>query len=191
MNGDPNQTSTKLRNAAVEIIKIKQRPLASHEIEAWIRENDKPLADLIAVKCSDYVRIILSVTQDSCVVKYKSLLPIPGVDKRSTFYGLIDGGYNPSEWIPVGAKANRIKRAAPKKVPNPIAPIPRSKIPIYIEFPDFDQPVIPQPTDDSVPYPDFIDDYKLETQNSNMTNDLVFKEQEFNLFDKSADYFLL
>ena len=112
MNGDPNQTSTKLRNKALEIIREVGRPMASHEIANWIREHDLELADLLKEKCSDYVRIILSVTQDSAIVKYKSLTPIPGVDKRSTFYGLSDQQYRKDEWIPIQLNRVRSKRGS-------------------------------------------------------------------------------
>ena len=127
MNGDPNQTSTKLRMKAIDIIRSMKRPMATHEIESWIRENDDQLATLINSKCSDYVRIILSVTQDNLIVKFKSLLPIEGVDKRSTFYGLLDETYS-SDWVRCNGKSNRqIKKSSSIKkvatnVPKPQKP---------------------------------------------------------------------
>lgn len=110
MNGDPNQTSTKLRLKAIDVIKNSKRPLASHEIQDWIRENDEELYKLISQKCSDYVRIILSVTQDSPIIKYKSLTPIQGVDKRLTFYGLMDKNYNKNEWAIIASRQSHNRR---------------------------------------------------------------------------------
>lgn len=184
MNGDPNQTSTKLRTTAVELIKMKQRPLASHEIETWIRENDKTLADLISAKCSDYVRIILSVTQDNCIVKYKSLQPIPGVDKRSTFYGLIDGKYNPSEWTPLNMKPSKNRKAAAKRPqPVPYQP-PKPQKTLSIDIPDFDQMSFALPNDDMMVYYDFIDEHRMESLVSHLCIDNLFDESDAAVFDK-------
>lgn len=163
MNGDPNQTSTKLRNAAVEVIKEKKRPLASHKIETWIRENDKQLSDLISSKCSDYVRIILSVTQDNCIVKYKSLQPVPGVDKRSTFYGLADANYSPSEWTLLGSKPIKNKKAAPKKLPPPVIVQPKSIVasPV-IEFPDLENTYSSGYNEELLVFDDLMDEFHIE-----------------------------
>ena len=117
MNGDPNQTSTKLRLKAIDVIRQAKRPLATHEIANWVRTNDPELYSLIQSKCSDYVRIIISVTHDGLIVKYKSLVPVEGVDKRSTFYGLSDEKYSP-EWVRCNGKSNRhIRRSSYNKKP--------------------------------------------------------------------------
>ena len=162
MNGDPNQTSTKLRNKAIEIIRSAKRPLASHEIETWIRTNDKELASLIGTKCSDYVRIILSVTQDNTIIKYKSLIPIQGVDKRSTFYGLSDVFYSTSEWSAITGKTQKVTKKAvtPKKLPKPI--IKPFEKPI-ITFPSFDVSASTPLHEEFINVGNMFEDFNLET----------------------------
>lgn len=188
MNGDPNQTSTKLRAVAVDVIKMRERPLASHEIETWIRENDKHLADLISSKCSDYVRIILSVTQDNCIVKYKSLIPIPGVDKRSTFYGLSDGNYNQSEWVQINAKPTKVKKIVSKKPTQFLIPTPKPVAPAVIEFPDFDQLSLPNISEDYMVLGDYLDEYRFDSLSSQMCIENIFEDKDVDAYDKFFDF---
>ena len=120
--------------------------MASHEIEAWVRENDQELAGLIKEKCSDYVRIILSVTQDSQIIKYKSLGPIPGVDKRSTFYGLAEKNYNKDEWSVITGKQIKTKKqtdGAHERKQVRIAPRQIPERQITISFPQFESFQVP------------------------------------------------
>jgi hypothetical protein len=85
-------TASRVRYVAKGLIACAGRPLAACEIEAGIRRHDAALYDDVAKKCKDYVRIILS--QSGCLVKCRPLEAIPGVDKRSTFYGLPGVAYN-------------------------------------------------------------------------------------------------
>ena len=158
MSGDPSQTSTKLRAKAVEIIRNAERPLASHEIENWIRENDPFLTKLIKEKCSDYVRIILSVTQDAAIAKYKSLVPVPGVDKRSTFYGLTEKEYKKDEWALLTGKQTRSRRgehsavqqktAQQKQVAaKPLPSVVNEKLPFSVSFPLIESTPMPMYSD--------------------------------------------
>ena len=100
--GDLNHTSTKLRVKAVEIIKNAKRPLSTHEIESHLRIHEPYMWCEISEKCSDYVRIILSLTRSDIVKKYKSKRQIRGIDKRATFFGLTSEQYSELDWIEVG-----------------------------------------------------------------------------------------
>lgn len=99
IQGDFTHTSTKLRMKAIDIIKQAGRPLSTHEIECNLRNNDPYMWSEISSKCSDYVRIILSLTRGSIIVKFKSLKPLKGIDRRATFFGLSTELYPENEWI--------------------------------------------------------------------------------------------
>lgn len=180
MSGDPNQTSTKLRNAAIELIKERKRPMASHEIEKWVRENDKSLCHLISSKCADYVRIILSVTQDNYLIKYKTLIPIPGVDKRSTFYGLVDGSYDSNEWVPIVPKSPKQKKVSSKKISSPEYKPIKNKVTLTI--PEVPPPQIPQPAEDPFVFNDLMEEFKFETMSSGLFIDNMFDDTDFAFF---------
>ena len=172
MSGDPNQTSTKLRQKAIEIIRNSDRPLASHEIEIWVRDHDPELAELIKEKCSDYVRIILSVTQDNQIVKYKSLGPIPGVDKRSTFYGLTEKNYNKDEWAVITGKQIKTKKQQGQLLDKKqLRPTPRPGLEkqITICFPQFESFQVPL-IDEYIPIGSIFDEISFPTP-SLMIND--------------------
>lgn len=96
--GDPSLSSTQLRQKAYSVIKNSDRPLASSEIEKWIRNNDYDLWCKVSNKCKDYVRVILSQTRGRIIAKFKALKPVPGIDKRSTFYGLYGRSYPADAW---------------------------------------------------------------------------------------------
>ncbi|EAY08781.1 hypothetical protein TVAG_188680 [Trichomonas vaginalis G3] len=106
--GDPSLSSTQLRQKAYTVIKNSDRPLASCEIEKWIRNNDYDLWCKVSAKCKDYVRVILSQTRGKTIAKFKSLKPIPGIDKRSTFYGIYGRAYPSDSWVPTSDDA-RVK----------------------------------------------------------------------------------
>ena len=178
MSGDPNQTSTKLRQKAIEIIRNSDRPLASHEIETWVRENDPELAELIQKKCSDYVRIILSVTQDVKIVKFKSLGPIPGVDKRSTFYGLSEKDYNKSEWSLITGKQTKTrKQQDPQqgKAKTTLKTVKEKQI--NISFPQFESFQVPL-IDDFIPMGSIFDEIPFTTPSLmiNEWDDILFAQ---------------
>lgn len=96
--GDPSLSSTQLRQKAYSVIKNSDRPMASCEIEKWIRNNDYDLWCKVSSKCKDYVRVILSQTRGKVISKFKALIPIPGIDKRSTFYGIYGRNYPSDSW---------------------------------------------------------------------------------------------
>ena len=97
--GDPALSSTQLRQKAFTIINDSDRPMASCEIEQWIRNNDFELWSKVSNKCKDYVRVILSQTRGKTIVKYKATKQIGGIDKRSTFYGIYGRKYPADTWI--------------------------------------------------------------------------------------------
>jgi hypothetical protein len=92
------RTSTKLRHKAVEIISRAGRPLMGNEIENQIRELDKQLWTEISLKCHDYTRIILSMTDENIICKYKSRFVVKGVDRRAIYYGLSSVKYPEDRW---------------------------------------------------------------------------------------------
>lgn len=108
--GDPSLSSTQLRQKAFQVIKQSDRPMASCEIEKWIRNNDYDLWCKVSSKCKDYVRVILSQTRGKTITKYKAIKPIPGIDKRSTFYGLYGRSYPSDSWVPTSDGARSKSR---------------------------------------------------------------------------------
>ncbi|OHT00651.1 hypothetical protein TRFO_32620 [Tritrichomonas foetus] len=95
-------TSGKVRVIAQEAITSYNRPMTAHEIEKFIKLNDKDLWKDDCGKCYDYVRMILSVSKLSAIIKYKCLKRIIGVDKRANFYGLATKTYDTAVWLPLG-----------------------------------------------------------------------------------------
>ena len=91
-------TSDKLRYQCKEIIQYYGKPLAPIEIETYIRMNNYSLYIELQTKCKDYIRIILSQNKNNDFVKYKSLLTIKGIDKRTIFFGLPNIIYSELEW---------------------------------------------------------------------------------------------
>lgn len=124
--GDPSLSSTQLRQKAFTVIKNSDRPMASCEIEKWIRNNDYDLWCKVSSKCKDYVRVILSQTRGKTIAKFKALKPIPGIDKRSTFYGIYGRTYPADAWVPTseGARVKSRKHdddAYDDDIPSPIS----------------------------------------------------------------------
>lgn len=109
--GDPSLSSTQLRQKAYNIIRQSDRPMASSEIEKWIRNHDYDLWCKVSAKCKDYVRVILSQTRGKTIMKYRALKPISGIDKRATFYGLYGRKYPTDMWIPT----NEVLRSKNRK----------------------------------------------------------------------------
>ena len=94
-------TSLKVRQAAMLAAEAFRRPITVREVEAWLAKHDPDLWQEVAEKCHDYVRIILSLTPDDSVVKYKSRSHFPGADRRACFYGTCHGPYDPAIWQPI------------------------------------------------------------------------------------------
>lgn len=115
--GDPKYTSEKVRCAARTALQSSKRPMAVHEFEAWITRNDSILAREIASKCYDYVRMILSISEDTVIVKYHAAHTVPGIDPRALFYGLPEVDYGDG-WVVMdtGKKKPRKKAARHDKV---------------------------------------------------------------------------
>ncbi|EAY10474.1 hypothetical protein TVAG_483850 [Trichomonas vaginalis G3] len=88
---------------ALQIIKQQKRPMAVLEIQNYIRDNEKDLWQEMEQKCNDYVRIILSLTKNKLISKYKPVHPVPGIDKRATFYGIASEKYPNESWIKLGS----------------------------------------------------------------------------------------
>lgn len=112
----PTQVSSQVRQVAIRALSNTNRPLSTHEIENHIKNHYSELWSLIMPKCGDYVRVILSVTHDGTLDKYKARKGIRGIDKRSTFYGLPNRQYNEKEWeiIPTPPK-NESEKKTPEK----------------------------------------------------------------------------
>jgi hypothetical protein len=121
-------TSAKLRSAAISALKEMRRPIAAHELERWIAIRDPTLWNEISGKCYDYVRVILSITSDNLIIKYKHNSPLPGVDCRSGFFGLPDGHYDPALWRPIlpGRRQSRRHPPAPTVALVPPMEAPRT-----------------------------------------------------------------
>ena len=93
-----NFLSSRIRAKAHEIIMEEGRPLSPSEIESLIRDQDEELWAEISHKCSDYIRIILSLSKEPRFVKYVSAVSLKGIDKRSLFFGCEDQSYPASQW---------------------------------------------------------------------------------------------
>jgi hypothetical protein len=52
----------------------------------------------LAPNCPDYIRIVLTITSDGSIVKFRSVKPIEGVDFRAGFFGLPSLEYDRCEW---------------------------------------------------------------------------------------------
>jgi hypothetical protein len=129
VEGDPNHTSTRLRLAAVRALNEIGRPVTAHEVEQWLTSNDPDLWAEVSEKCYDYVRMILSLTRNSAIVKYRSREIRQGVDRRVAFYGLPSANYDDG-WIQVsgskrkGRYQNKKKRSTSKSSAARDAPVP-------------------------------------------------------------------
>ena len=119
-------TSDKLRSKAVDIIREMGRPMAASEIEIWLRLHNSELWEEVSKKCDDYVRIILSISQEGQIVKYRPMRRIQGIDKRATFFGLVSENYDPNQWLQIGhttapkkkTKLNNVSRKQKNKEKN-------------------------------------------------------------------------
>jgi hypothetical protein len=117
IDGDPNHTSTRLRLAALRALNEVGRPVTAHEIEHWLTTNDPELWTEVSEKCYDYVRMILSLTRNNAIVKYRSCEIRPGVDKRVSFYGLPSAEYGDG-WIQIGGPKRKGRHVAKKRRQN-------------------------------------------------------------------------
>jgi hypothetical protein len=104
---EPVPTSTRLRAAAILALDEFKRPITAHEVEKWVQDHDPAMGNELSGKCYDYVRIILSLTDDGTIIKYKSQVGIPGVDPRAAFYGLTNGSYDVKQWVPVNGAVRK------------------------------------------------------------------------------------
>jgi hypothetical protein len=134
----PDPTSTRLRQAALAAAAEFERPVTAHELEGWIAQHDPPLADDLSHKCYDYVRIILSLTPDTSLVKFTCTNDLLGIDRRSRFYGSAHSQYDPNVWIPVSHRTKkdrpRPQQPSPERSARPISAQPMPT-PISILFP--------------------------------------------------------
>jgi hypothetical protein len=106
-SGEAVPTSTRLRAAAILALAEFKRPITAHEVEKWVQEHDPKVWNELSGKCYDYVRIILSLTTDGTITKYKSTSALPGIDRRAAFYGLTNGNYDSNQWVPVNAAVRK------------------------------------------------------------------------------------
>ena len=81
---------SKFVQVAIEAINQLGRPMASSEIEVFIRGK---YPNLLMKMPPDYARIILSMESPGIFTKYKSNAPIRGVDRRAVFFGLSSKEY--------------------------------------------------------------------------------------------------
>jgi hypothetical protein len=100
IEGDPNHTSTKVRLAALRALQEMGRPLTAHELEEWLSTHDCDLWKEVSGKCYDYIRMILTLTRNNAIVKYRSNVSVPGIDKRLAYFGIPEAGYDES-WTQV------------------------------------------------------------------------------------------
>jgi hypothetical protein len=100
----------RLRNSAIRAIIESRRPLAVHEIEEWLKTNDPAISEELTTKCYDYVRIILSLSPNNVLVKYRPLMFFEGVDNRALFYGIASTKYDPHIWLPAQERHCKSKR---------------------------------------------------------------------------------
>ena len=107
---DSQFLSSRIRSKADEIIREQGRPLQPSEIESIIREQDSELWEKISSKCSDYIRIILSLSKEPPFIKYVSAVSIKGIDKRSLFFGCEGVTYPSSKWELCGQKTKHQKK---------------------------------------------------------------------------------
>jgi hypothetical protein len=114
-------TSTKLRIAAMTAVVSFKRPITAHELEKWLSVNDPDLWSEVSEKCYDYVRIILALSPDDSLIKYKCLSIVPGADRRACFYGSADDLYDPSLWTPLRKGRRRSPNQFEKPIPPPVA----------------------------------------------------------------------
>lgn len=131
IEGDIQHLSTRVRIKAVEVIKMFGRPITANEFARWLETNEQLMWREVSSKCGDYVRMILGQTRNNVFVKFKSIKPVPGVDRRSVFYGLSSMQYRSDMWIPQG---DYIQHTMPMNVV-PMAPYPRDNA---REMSDFD-----------------------------------------------------
>ena len=108
---DSQYLSSRIRTKAYEIIKAEGRPLSPSELESIIREQDQELWAEISNKCSDYIRIILSLSKEPHFVKYTSAVSIKGIDKRSLFFGVEGQSYPASQWECCSSKSKSDNKA--------------------------------------------------------------------------------
>ena len=105
-----NFLSSRIRAKAHDIIMEAGRPLSPTEIESLIRDQDENLWSEISNKCSDYIRIILSLSKEPRFVKYVSAVSLKGIDKRSLFFGCEGQTYPASQWECCGSKSKSSKK---------------------------------------------------------------------------------
>jgi hypothetical protein len=82
------------------------RPLTAHELEEWLASKDPELWNEVSGKCYDYMRMILSLTRNNAIVKFKPTVQVRGHDKRVAYYGLPDGKYDET-WTLVSGSRRR------------------------------------------------------------------------------------
>jgi len=130
-------TSARLRTAATVAVEEFQRPFTVQELEQWIAENDYDLWLEVSQKCDDYVRILLSLSSDGSLIRYKLLEVTHGTAQRASFFGARHAAYDPAIWCPIVKKGKRTavksQRTRESKLTSQ-APIPRKHKSIF--FPD-------------------------------------------------------
>jgi hypothetical protein len=90
----------RLRQAALDALEEFGRPFSVHELEGWIASHDPQLCQEIAKKCCDYIRVILSLTPDHSLTKYRCNPSALDGDPRVSYFGAPNAGYDPTKWRP-------------------------------------------------------------------------------------------
>jgi hypothetical protein len=109
MHVTTNSISHQFRQAALAAIEITRRPMAIHELEDWVSAHDAELFAALANRCSDYARIILNKTPGNVLIRFKRKGLVPGMNRKTPFFGKAVNNYDPNIWIPV----NRIPQNCP------------------------------------------------------------------------------
>lgn len=132
--------STLFRNFAQDQILSQKRPMTGREILDNLLPINSTLHKQIKNKCEDYPRIILSQSKSGLFKKFKKKEPIPGIDRRTIFYGLCSELYDPNEWVSLGD--NKISKSFVDTKPADVEP---SLLPT-IALTDFPDLTIDTPT---------------------------------------------
>jgi hypothetical protein len=97
------------------------RPLTVHELETWLSQHDPDLWVEVSEKCHDYVRVILSLSPDESLIKYRCRAVLPGTDHRACFFGSPALAYDPMLWSPITRKGKRPNpKLRPSHAPKPL-----------------------------------------------------------------------
>lgn len=175
--GTGNHTSVRLRQMAIKAIEEIGRPITAHEMETWLATNEPGLWHEVQQKCYDYVRMILSVTKNNIIVRYKCIHGIEGVDRRAIFYGLSSKYYDDKDWIrdPEGKK-RRSNKKTKKEIIYEIEQeeLPPSSPEVLEEEPV--APAVEQCTDYNLPAIEYVNEQVASASWKKLSNEVLMSD---------------